>query len=633
MTGDDVPVPVRLEGPALAVGTCARRLAIVPADLRGFELLDAGAGSSGKARAGRDLGLSCRISWHGPASLPAGQPASEASIQALSGLMDVHGREQGQPRRLGIEIASVAAGMLAGNGVLAALIGRSRGWEGSAVETSALEAALLSLSQYIARTTCDGEGSGLEPPGRGPAPGPPFPTADGRWVELETLSPEAWKSFWGALGVEGSALAGGWNLFGARFSTATCSMPAGFHEATASRTLDELDRLAHSCGMSLCPVRSYAEVLHHPGLLGGGAAVIQSGAEVTPPLGAGRGAPTGGSDLPLGGIEVVEATSRIQGPLAGLLLQMLGARVIRVEPPGGDVARMVPPLAGGSGAFFLAMNRRKVPVEIDLARPTGRAELAELVAGADVFLHNWRPGKAVEWGLDADRLLGVDPRLVYCCASGWGEQAPACPPIGMEFQVQAFAGLGHGCNPEDEAPFPSRLLLTDFMGGLIGCEGVLSGLYRRTRTGLGAHVESSLLGGAMALQAHVLEALARGEERGRRQGRPVWGRLDRPLQAADGAMVVSAEDDDAFLRLARLCGLHTELGGRTPGLEQLVAEQIASRSAGEWDAPLAAAGIPCAPCTPIGEVTLDDRLSGLFESISATARVPATPWRFPPAGG
>src|SRR5262249_26943694 len=153
----------------------------------------------------------------------------------------------------------------------------------------------------------------------------------------------------------------------------------------------------------------------------------------------------------------VEVTSRIQGPLAGLLLQMLGAHVTRVEPPGGDPIRLVPPYAGGDGYFFTAFNHGKDSVELDLASPAGRHSVRELATGAAVFLHNLARGRADAGELSAEELGRRNPALVHVAASGWGDAARNRRLIGTEFLVQADSGMGAGLRPDGEPPAPSRL--------------------------------------------------------------------------------------------------------------------------------------------------------------------------------
>lgn len=634
--GEHVPMRTTLGGPALPVETCTRRLADVgvrPVASTGSELELQWPGESGQGQGAEDH-LDCDISWYGPTG-EGDEEGSEATVQAMSGLMYLHGRDLGGPRRIGVEVASVAAGMLAAHGLLAAAIGRRRGCSVSGVSTSVLQAGLLQASHYFAAATCVEEWVPALP---APAPGPPFRSADGIWFEMETLDTDAWRAFWIALGAGDADLGRGWTLFRPRYYRGTTSLPPGLHEATAARTFSEISQTARACRVSLCPVRGYGQVLVEPGRWAGNPLIE--------PLSPRDGGAFGGTRTaegrdrrrevgrpggrPLEGMEVVEATSRLQGPLAGLLLQMLGAHVTRVEPPGGDISRGVPPLAGDDGSFYLCFNRGKSSVQVDLGSPGGRAELRELVAGADVFLHNWRPGKAAEWGLEAEDLSFTNPRLVYAEASGWGDAPGMSSMVGTDFLVQAYSGLGHAISPEPDPPAPSRVLLTDFMGALVTCEGVLSGLYRREQEGHGWRVRTSLLAGAMALGAHVVDGVAGGREQGRRSGRPVWGPLDMPVPTADGHIVLSITDAAAFERLCKICGVDPYFGDRIAS-ERLVVERIANGSSTHWQNQLEGEGILSAVvATDLASAWMHPRLSPLFEPLYGTCTAPASPWRYVP---
>jgi len=617
---------VSLTGPALAVQTCARRLSAFGASDRQF----VGGGPDARElsmRLGRGGGEELRagVSWHGTSTLTRGRAASEATVQAMCGLMEVHGRDAGQPRRLGLEVASVASGVLAAQAVLAALVARSRGRPVSAVDTSVLEAGLVLASHYVAEATCP-DPDDWTPPEGGPDPGPPFRSVDGCWFEIETLDPGAWRRFWSSLGAADADLGRAWTAFRARYFRGKCSLPPGLHQATARHRLDQIAAAAAACEVSLAPLRSYAEVL--AGGESAGCLPLLSELEGAPPDPSVTVPPVR-EGLPLEGIEVVEATSRMQGPLAGLLLQMLGAHVLRVEPPGGDPIRLVPPYAGDDGYFFTCFNRGKDSVELDLAAASDRATLVELAAGADVFLHNWRPGKAAEWGVDPEALAARNPRLIYVHASGWGDAGPDRRPLGTDFLVQAHAGMGHGLNPEGEPPASSRVLLTDCLGALVTCEGALGGLYRREQTGRGCRVDASLLAGGMTLQAHVLDALRAGRETSRLQGRPLWGPLNRPLRTADGYVVADvAGDGEAFARLSRLCDVDP---GDAPRFETetAIADRVRTGPATWWEEVLCEAGIPCAVvCSDPGKLPEDPDLGPLFEGVGGGCRAPAAPWRF-----
>jgi len=287
-------------------------------------------------------------------------------------------------------------------------------------------------------------------------------------------------------------------------------------------------------------------------------------------------------------------------------------------------------MAGDTGSFFACFNRGKEAVELDLREPGQRAALLDLAAGADVFIHNWRPGKAVEWGLDSSDMASVNPRLVYVQASGWGSRPEAPRMVGTDFLVQAYTGAGQGLHPDDEPPFPSRVLLVDFMGALVTCEGALAGLYRRQLDGVGCRVDTSLLAGGLALQAHILDDMATSREVGRHRGRPVWGLLDRPLRTADGLVAITVDDAASLDRLCQVCQVDRSAQS-SAATEEVVVEQLATGPAAKWEGMLAEADIPCAAvCTDLSELPADPRLCHLFESIGGTARAPASPWNFAP---
>ncbi|HEX3623494.1 MAG TPA: CoA transferase [Acidimicrobiales bacterium] len=579
-------------GPQLAVDTCARRL-------RGLDAPGAGPWPEPE------------ISWYGPAAFGPDRPGSEATIQALCGLMEVNGRDRRTPRRLGLEVASVAAGILAAQGALAGAIGALRGRPPAAVGTSVLQAGLLLLSHYFVVAT--GLGDAVPGPPLA-APGPPFRSADGQWFEIETLDAEPWMDFWTALGAGDADLGRGWTVFRWRYERAACSLPVGLHEATARLPLDELRRLAERADVSLTPLRDYTDVVVDPGV-GPAHPTVRASPVATPTTRAPAALSCG--DLPLAGIRVVEATSRIQGPFAGMLLRMLGAEVLRIQPPEGDYGRAA-----------LCLHRGKAAVRLDLGTVAGRTELAGLVADADVFVHNWRPGKAAQWRLEFGDLAAGHPGLVYANTSGWGDRPEARRLVGTDFLVQAYAGTGQGLHPDGEPPFPSRVILCDLFGGLVGAEGVLTGLYRRERHGEACEVRSSLLAGATALQAHVLDDIAAGREKGRRDGRPSWGVLDRPVRTAEGMLMVSTDDDEDFRRLCRACDVDPEVGPRAV-TEPAVAARLGDDRASHWEDRLEDEGVAAATvCEDLASVPADPRLSGLFEPVGIGGVAPLAPWAF-----
>ncbi|MGH7749799.1 MAG: CoA transferase, partial [Candidatus Dormibacteria bacterium] len=301
---------VTLTGPDLAVRTATRRLVQL---LDGAELRVPRPAAAPDERtyllthAGDGEDLRVDVAWYGPAALEHHRPGGEAAVQAMSGLMRVHGRDAGIPRRLGLEVASVAAGVLAAQAVLSSAVGRARGRVQTRAETSVLEAALQITSHYVAAATCHDLGEWRQPKA-GPAPGPPFRSADGRWFEIETLDPDAWRRFWGALGASDLDLSGSWTQFRSRYFRGACTLTAEVHEATTRHRIDEITSIARDCRVSLALVREYDDVLADPRDVSELAWLEAT--ETTHDTARGHPVPSQRGGLPLEGVVVVEATSR-----------------------------------------------------------------------------------------------------------------------------------------------------------------------------------------------------------------------------------------------------------------------------------------------------------------------------------
>ncbi|MFD9907601.1 CoA transferase [Streptomyces sp. NPDC059063] len=456
----------------------------------------------------------------------AGGIHDEATAQAATGVMSVHGRRDGAPRGIAADYTATAAGVLAVQGLLAGLLAQARGGtptggtaeRATTVTTSAARAGLLAVSQYLAATGADeGEAATLAPGG------PPFTSADGILFELETLDPGDWAAFWRALDAPADAIRAGWRPFQFRYATACAPFPDALHTTTRGAAWGRIREAAAASGAEVCALWTLER-----------RAAEHDGAPpwtLTPhgPVAATRAHQHPALERPLAGLTVLEAGRRIQAPLAAHLLRLLGADVVRIEPPGGDPLRGMPPACDGISARWLALNRGKSAVEVDIKSPSGRRRLRELAAGADVFLHNWAPGKAAQLGLDAADLAAVNPGLVYAYTSGWADRIDGAP-MGTDFMVQARTGVGEAVRAADEPPAPSLMTLLDVLGGLLGAEAVLAGLLLRERTGgRGVRVDSSLLGAADALTAPAL--------RGGGGRRPAGFR--RPLRAADGWVAVA----------------------------------------------------------------------------------------------
>ncbi|MFE5942453.1 CoA transferase [Streptomyces sp. NPDC056480] len=468
----------------------------------------------------------------------------EATAQAVTGVMAVHGRRHGTPRGLAVDYLATATGVLTVQGLLAGLVGQARGGPAAPVRTTTADrAGLLTVSQYLAAAGAD------EPEAVEPAPGgPPFTSADGVLFELETLDPGAWAAFWRALEAPADAIRAGWRPFQFRYATACAPFPVDLHEVTRRHPWARIRQAAARSEAEVCRLRTLAERAAEDD--GADPWSLRALGQARPTAAGERPATTATADRPLAGLTVLEAGRRIQAPLAAHLLGLLGARVIRIEPPGGDPLRGMPPACDGISARWLALNRGKEAVEVDIKAPGDRTRLRELVAEADVFLHNWAPGKAAELQLDAEHLATVNPSLVYAYTGGWADRIDDAP-MGTDFMVQARTGVGEAAHPAGEPPVPSLMTLLDVLGGLHGTEAVLAGLLLRERTGHGVRVESSLLGAADTLLAPALRRAATGAGPRRTAG------FRHPLRTSDG-WIAPSDNSAAAATAYDVSGMCTE---------------------------------------------------------------------------
>jgi len=556
-------------------------------------------------------------------------PYDELSAQATFGLMAIHGRAAGRAEPISVPYVSSTAASLALQGALAVVVGQLRG---STVEHAAVSlpaAAVLTMSQYLAAATATEDpevGQPRQPPG---TIRPPFRSADGVLLELEALDTAPWQAFWARLDADPDAVARSWRPFVLRYPAATGGLWPQLHEALAAWTLADLMRIAAETGMSLCPLRSVAQRRADPDVVAAGGSPAPW--RLTAPPDAVAGGATAAPDarageLPLAGLRVVESCRRVQGPLAGRLLGLLGAEVVRIEPPGGDPLRGMPPMAGDCSARFVALNHNKRVVEADIRSAAGQSEVTELVRDADIFVQNWAPGKAERYRLDAAHLHRVRPELVYAQASAWGGiWGSSDPPLGTDFMVQAHSGLAEVLG-RPGSPRPSLMTLLDLLGAHMCVEGVLAGLARRYLDGQGGRVESSLLGAADVLLAGRLRPDA---SRARSHGcdapaRPVGGVFD----TADEPLAMAASTATGIEALCRAVGIAAPGQLRDPaGLGARLEPLLRTMPSRSWLARLHTAGVPAAVVrTDLTALPADPRLADHTAHHGCT--VVTSPWRF-----
>lgn len=222
----------------------------------------------------------------------------------------------------------------------------------------------------------------------------------------------------------------------------------------------------------------------------------------------------------LTGIRVVDLTRLLPGPFATMLLGDMGADVIKVEDPmGGDYARYYPPMVGDSSAFFQSVNRNKRFVTVDLKAEEGREKLARLLESADVLIESFRPGVLERLGFALSDLRENYPELIVCSISGYGQTGPKRDAAGHDANYLALSGVLGLNGRRNEPPNLPGFQLADIAGGaLYAALGITSALYRRTRTGQGAHLDISMTEGALSFMIPTIARHGAGEREERGDG-------------------------------------------------------------------------------------------------------------------
>ena len=330
---------------------------------------------------------------------------------------------------------------------------------------------------------------------------------------------------------------------------------------------------------------------------------------------------------PLEGIKVLDLSRVLAGPWCTQLLADLGAVVTKIERPGvGDDTRHWGPPWHGEGeervaAYFLSCNRGKKSAAIDFGRTKGAALVRKLAEQADVIVENFKVGGLEKFGLDAKSLRAVNPRLVYASITGFGQDGPYADRAGYDYIIQGMGGLMSITGLPDGVPGggPMRVgvAVVDLFTGLYTCVAILSALYRREKTGEGAHIDMALFDTQLAMLANqASNALISGKDPPR-QGNTHPNIVPyQPFDAADQPVIIAIGNERQFARLAEICG-HPEWasderfasnGARVANREEmarLVSGAIARRPAAEWLEQLEVAGIPAGPINRISQALGD----------------------------
>ena len=330
---------------------------------------------------------------------------------------------------------------------------------------------------------------------------------------------------------------------------------------------------------------------------------------------------------PLDGLLVADFSRILAGPYATMLLADLGAEVIKVEAPSGDDTRTwVPPDRDGVSTYYLAINRNKRSVALNLADP-GDLELArELVSRADIMIENFRPGGLRRFGLDYESVSSAHPGLIYASISGFGTAGGASLP-GYDLLVQAASGLMSLTGDADGTPYRAGISVFDVITGMHAAIGILAALNHRHATGAGQHVEVNLMSSALSGMVNQTAAYVAGGVVPQRMGNAHPSLFPyEPLPTADKDLIIIAGNNGQFRRLCAELGLDDLPDDERFGsnedrtrnrveLRALLVDKLVQRPADEWFEKLTAAGIPCGPINNVNEGVELARALGLEPSV------------------
>jgi crotonobetainyl-CoA:carnitine CoA-transferase CaiB-like acyl-CoA transferase len=349
------------------------------------------------------------------------------------------------------------------------------------------------------------------------------------------------------------------------------------------------------------------------------------------------GSPAGQPPGPLSGLLVADFSRILAGPYCTMLLADLGADVIKVESPGGDDTRTwMPPVRDGVSTYYLAVNRNKRSMALDLREHGDRAAAQELAARADIVVENFKPGGLARFGLDYESVSGRNPAVIYASISGFGS-AGGASLAGYDLVVQAISGLMSLTGEADGEPFRAGVAVFDVMSGLNAAIGILAALHHRAGSGRGQHVEVNLLSAALSGLVNQASAVVAGGVVPYRMGNAHPSLFPyEPLPAADGEIIIIAGNDGQFRTLCDVLGV-PELADderfvrnkdRTANRDQLrplLIERLARRTAMEWFRDLTAAGVACGPINTVDGGVSFARQLGLEPVVTAGQGARAMP--------
>jgi crotonobetainyl-CoA:carnitine CoA-transferase CaiB-like acyl-CoA transferase len=330
-------------------------------------------------------------------------------------------------------------------------------------------------------------------------------------------------------------------------------------------------------------------------------------------------------DAPLKGLKVIELARILAGPWAGQTLADLGADVIKIEAPeGDDTRRWGPPFVDHEGdrsaAYFHATNRGKKSVTVDFRTPGGQDTVRRLIADADVVIENFKVGGLAKYGLDYASLAAVNPRLIYCSITGFGQTGPYAHRAGYDFIIQGMSGLMSVTGEPDGQPQKVGVAVTDVFTGIYAATAILAAVHQRATSGAGQHIDMALLDVATSIMANqAMNYLTTGTAPQKMGNAHPNLAPYAVFDCADGWIIIATGNDGQYRRLCELLGMpalgtapefatNADRIANRAALTDALTRATKQRSKADLLAACESAGVPAGPINDLAEVFADPQV-------------------------
>ncbi|XP_027860482.1 succinyl-CoA:glutarate CoA-transferase isoform X1 [Xiphophorus couchianus] len=338
-----------------------------------------------------------------------------------------------------------------------------------------------------------------------------------------------------------------------------------------------------------------------------------------------------GAVRPLEGVRVLDLTRVLAGPFATMILGDLGAEVIKVERPGGgdDTRTWGPPFVASESVYFLSVNRNKKSIAVDLKHRRGAEVIQQLAGVCDVLMENFLPGNLPPLGLGYAELSRINPRLVYCSVSGYGQTGPQARSPGYDSIASAVSGMMHITGPEDGEPVRPGVAMTDLATGLYAHGAVMAALLHRQKTGRGSHIDCNLLSAQVSCLSHIAANYLNAGKEAKR-----WGTAHESIvpyqgfRTRDGHLVLAAANDRQFVTVCQVLELQdlaADPNYRTNQLRvqnrkqllQILSQRFLQQNSADWLRRFQGSGVPVGPINSIQEVFSEPQVkhNGLIQEM------------------